>query len=236
MITVVIPTSPSIVNPDTSIIDQAITSVKEYFPTSKIMVTFDGVRKELRHHTDRYEKFKYAMLEKYSGDLEMIMYSNHEHQSGMMFDTLQRIDTDQLFYMEHDWILSGEIPIEAMSKTISEGTADLIRVLYPTELPSYYMDMMVDQTPQIVNGIPLTRTFQWSQNPHLASTEFYRRIMNDHFKPNQRSFIENGLNSIVSQAYREQGWGKFKTFIYVPEGNTQRCIHLDGRKGEQHDF
>lgn len=236
MITVIIPTSPSITHPDTSIIDTCIASVRKYLPNSPIIITFDGVRKELEHHTERYKQYREKMLEKYGGEMELIFFTNHVHQSGMIREAIAHVKTDQIFYIEHDWELVGEIPFRDMSQMIVSGIADLVRILYPTELPSYYMDKMIDQEPQIVCDIPVVRTFQWSQNPHLASTEFYRRIIEKYMDPNKKGYIEESMLAPVQTHYEMAGWGEFKTFIYVPEGNTQRCMHLDGRKGEVHNF
>ena len=236
MITVVIPTSPMIIHPSTAIIDKTIESVKQYLPDSRIMITFDGVRGELEHHRKNYDEYKKRMLEKYGEEINLVMFTNHEHQSGMLEGILDFIKTDQIFYLEHDWQLTREIPFKEMSETIRQGTADLIRLLYSTELPPYHMYLMIDQKPQLVNSIPLVRTFQWSQNPHLASTGFYKGIFKKYFDIGDRVFIEEKLAHPIVQEYRENGWGEFKTFIYCPTGNTQRCVHLDARKGENQSF
>lgn len=225
MITVVIPTSPLIIHPDTTNIERCIASIKSYLPDCRIIVTFDGIRPETEHHRASYELYRQRLGEVYKDfkrpEMTFIEFYAHRHQSGMMSTTLEHVETDLLLYVEHDWELVGEIPFKEMGEIIACGEANLIRVLYPTELPSYYMDMMIDKTPRIINGIPLTQTIQWSQNPHLASTEFYREI-SKLWKP--KTFIEESMVAHINES--------MKTFIYTPEGNTQRCVHYDGRKGE----
>ena len=88
-----------------------------------------------------------------------------------------------------------------------------------------------------VAGLPMVRTVQWSQRPHMASTGFYRQIIADHFD-NQRNpmFIEDRMHSIVETAWRkhgEAGWTRYRLWMYHPEGNVQRSTHLDGRAGEE---
>lgn len=232
MITAVIPTSATITNPSTEIIEKCIASVKKYFPNAPIIITCDGLRDSNRHHQANYEKFIQNLLKlEIEGEVRINAYTNHEHQSGMMIDILDDIKTENILYLEHDWELTGDIPVEKFEQIINEGTADLIRVLWPTELPAVYADKMIGE-PEEINGVRLIKTFQWSQNPHIASKAFYQKVMS-YFGEDDKRFIEEGIIGHVETEYRQHGWGKFKTFIFVPEGNTQRCLHLDARKGEQ---
>lgn len=236
MITAVIPTSPTVTCPDTSIIERCIDSVRSYLPDCRIIVTCDGIRPELEHHRSRYAEFigKLAM-DQLASDFKLVAFPNHHHQSGMMAYLLHTGGlTDQIFYVEHDWELVGEIPFKEMSQLIASGEADLIRLLYPTELPPYYSHMMIDQAPILRGGIPLVRTFQWSQNPHLASLSFYQKIFSRHFDRNW-GFIEEKMTAPMLEDHNS-GRDEYRTFIYVPEGNTQRVNHLDARKGENQNF
>lgn len=225
MITVVIPTSPLVIHPDTLNIERCIASIKSYLPDARIIVTFDGIRSQTEHHRANYEEYRRRLGQIYKEfkrpEMTFIDFPTHQHQTGMMQTALQYIETDILLYVEHDWELVGEIPFEQMVDVIRSGQANLIRVLYPTELPPYYMHMMIDKTPRTIEGIQLTKTTQWSQNPHLASTKFYKEITK-YWKPH--SFIEECMTAHTSP--------ELKTFIYTPEGNTQRCVHYDGRKGQ----
>lgn len=232
MITIVIPTSPSMLNPSTRIIKKTIKSIRKYLPDSPLIITCDGCTPETEKYRPQYLEFcAKLLLENFGNDVEVKIYSSHRHQSGMMLDIIDMIKTDQIFYLEHDWEIVGEIPFREMSQIIEDQTADLIRILYPTELPPYYMDKMIGE-PEVINGVRLIKTFQWSQNPHLASTSFYRKILAEYFKEDKPAFIEEGIIAAVEKEYRENGFNKFKTFIYVPEGNTQRAIHLDGRNSK----
>jgi hypothetical protein len=85
-------------------------------------------------------------------------------------------------------------------------------------------------------AIPLLKTIQWSQRPHLARADFYRRILNDHFTSEAKTFIEDKMHGVVYQAWKveqNQGWNKYRLWIYHPtDGNIKRSLHTDGRGGE----
>jgi hypothetical protein len=87
----------------------------------------------------------------------------------------------------------------------------------------------------IVEGQPLLRTAQWSQRPHLASTEFYRNVLSRYFGTEARTMIEDVMHGVVDHAWRtdrEQGWERFRLWLYAPPGDVKRSTHLDGRAGE----
>lgn len=223
MTIITIPTSPVQSNPDTTIIEKTVASARKYLPGCPIVITFDCPVEGFGSNP-AYNEFIANVIDRVKPN-GYVIHQEHMHQSGMMKHFLEKFKGDQIVYLEHDWEFTGEIPFDKMIQIIEEGKADLIRVLWPTELPPYYMDKMVGE-PEIINGIRLIKTFQWSQNPHIASKEFYKRIMAQ--MPDGK-FIEEGIIADVEADYRLNGWGNYKTFIYVPEGNTQRALHLDGR-------
>ncbi len=81
----------------------------------------------------------------------------------------------------------------------------------------------------------MMRTAQWSQRPHLASTAFYRDMIDRYFNPQSRTMIEDVMHGIVHEAYQregEMGWNLWRLWIYTPETDSlgiKRSYHLDGR-------
>jgi hypothetical protein len=79
-------------------------------------------------------------------------------------------------------------------------------------------------------------TSQWSQRPHIASTAYYRRILDSHFTADAKCFIEDRMYGILEEAERidgYQGWVQHRVHIYDPgNGNMKRSYHTDGRAGE----
>jgi len=238
-ITAIIPTSPSKLHPDTSIIEESIKSIRAHLPTEEIIITFDGVRKEQEHLTEQYNEYIRRVLWKINREytnIVPILFENHTHQVGMMREALKHVRTDKILYVEHDTPLTADMPIdfESVSKMIDTKTADLIRFHFEAFIPKEHDSLIVSE-PINHFGMDYVKTIQWSQRPHVASVEFYNRVL-QHFSPDAISFIEDWLHSVVINAYKieqMQGWNRFKIWIYHPKGgNIKRSYHTDGRAGE----
>ena len=73
------------------------------------------------------------------------------------------------------------------------------------------------------------------QRPHLASTNYYRDIIDRIAGPDARCFIEDVMVGICERAYtgdQRYGWFQNRVTIYEPEGNIRRSHHLDARGTE----
>ncbi len=76
----------------------------------------------------------------------------------------------------------------------------------------------------------LVRTIQFSARPHIAKTQWYRDILNDFFKPDAKTMIEDVMHSVVQVAYDSMKKDTFGLAIYTPEGNQLRSYHSDARQ------
>ncbi len=231
MIHVVMSTSPVKSNPDTSIIDATIKSIKERLPDSHITIMFDGVPEDKEDMRTNYNLFIDQVVEHLDSINRIHIFEDHSQQAIMLSKIIESInDKDLILYVEHDCPLTGEIPFEDLEALIRSGNIDVIRLHYATILPPYHFHMMLETEPFIQNNVPIVRTFQWSQRPHLTSKAFYLRILHDNFSPYEKTFIEERMHWVCARDYRVNGWNKYKLAIYCPEGNIQRSLHLDARK------
>lgn len=240
-ITFIIPTSPTESNPDTSMVEETISSIRVHRPEAEIIITFDGVREEQSDKKDNYEKFKSDILWKCNRkwkNIIPIVFKDHTHQVGMLKEALKHVKTDYIVYVEHDTPLTPDMTIEwnSLIRVLDSKKADLIRFHFEAFIPEPHKYLMIGEVQEIEN-VKLLKTVQWSQRPHIASVEFYKRILNDHFSENAKTFIEDKMHGVVISAWKQeqlQGWNKFKLWIYHPEGgNIKRSYHLDGRGKEQ---
>lgn len=230
MITAVIPTSPFKSQPDTSIIDETIASIRHHLDC-EIIVTFDGVRKEDKSKRADYQEYIRRVL--YKHDIIPYIFDDHQHQVGMMRHLLENdeIKTPLLLYMESDapLVTDYEIPLKELGERILSGESDLIRFHHEGVVPKEHNHMIIGKVEN-----DLLRTCQWSQRPHLSSVAYYRRILGEHFSPKANSFIEDKMHSVAHQAYERdglQGWQQHKLHIYHPGGNIKRSYHTDQRDG-----
>lgn len=239
-LTVLVPTSPVESNPDTSIIENTIATIRAHLPATEIIITFDGVRPEQEERRANYEEYVKKVLwmcNKVWKNVTPIVFEQHMHQVAMAREALKYVKTNKILYVEHDTPLTPDRPIDwaNIALMVDSGEADLVRFHFEAFIPKEHEWLMIDKQPQIVRGVPAVRTIQWSQRPHVASTAFYRRILNDHFTQDARTFIEDKMHSVVISAYTAeqlQGWNKFKLWIYHPEPDIKRSYHTDGRGSE----
>ena len=234
-ITIIVPTSSIPSHPSTEIINRTLTSITKQLPDSPIIITCDGLRPDHAHRAEDYRKYQDRLAMTWP-QATIIPYPEHVHQTGMLPVALAMTLTPLVFYLEHDWEVLEPIEWEQLREVILAGEVNYIKLhagnrIHP--LHEHLMEERVNYTPWIPGtpdgpGIHLIRTRQWSQNPHLALTKFYRKLQMEHLE-GAKNYIENELHGIVGQAE----WEDFRCTIYNPiEGDMKRVQHLDGRQGD----
>lgn len=241
-ITVLIPTSYAQLHPSTGDIEITIDTVRGHLPDSPIFIMIDSLRPELESKKEVYEEYQRQLIwlctHKYHNVLP-IRYEEFSHQSGMTKKTLPMVETPYILYVEHDTPLTPDRPIEwdKLIATISEGDANVIRLNHEALILPDHEHLMIGE-PELVGSLKarMRKTFQWSGRPHLASTAFYRDMLDRYFSEHPQSFIEDRVYGFLNQAYETEGtmgWNLWRVFVYTPEGESiLRSYHLDSRQGE----
>ena len=237
-ITVIVPTSPVKSNPDTSIIEETIASIRTHLPKAKIIITFDGVRPEQEELTDNYNEYIRRVLwlaNRKWGCVYPLIFKEHSHQALMAKEALKHVKSPLVLYVEHDAPITPDREIEwqGLVNNIFNGQANLIRLCHEELILPDYKHMMIGDVKE-VNGIPMIKTVQWSQRPHLASTVFYKEFLDKYFG-DQKTMIEDKMHGIVHNAYIQDGelaWNLWRMWIYHPNTDDigiKRSFHLDAR-------
>lgn len=244
-ITILIPTSPIPSHPSTAILDETIANCRKLTDT-QIIIMFDGIAEKLKHRKDAYieyftEVMKKCRLGKY-GDCVTVSSDEHIHQAIMTRFVLDKyIKTPLIMFCEHDTSPIGEIPFNEICEYVRDSEIiNYIRFNIFEQIPEEHKHLIIGDPfyPEIVTpegakpfyGVRITRTIQYSQRPHIAKSNWYRQILNDHFKPNQKTMIEDVMHSVVQVAYDRQGRkDAYGLAIYTPIGNQLRSYHADGR-------
>lgn len=245
LITVVMTTSPIPSHPATDIIDATIASVRAQpeLEAAEMIVAADGIPPALEHRAGDWwhflRRFLWATARGDHGRLLPLIAGEWRHQALTAAWALEQVTTPLVLMMEHDTPLVGDVDWDGLGKAILAGQANVIRLHHETTVLDVHRYLMVDQEPQEVCGVQLLRTAQWSQRPHLASTEFYRRLLFDYFGPTSRTMIEDCVHGVLANAWDElgeEGWDRFRVWMYAPGPDMKRSTHLDGRgadpKGE----
>lgn len=217
-ITILVSSSPIHSHPSTEVIDFTLSTIRERLPDSQIIIMQDGLRHEQEYFTDKYAQYLKNLAEKHP-DVGIVYSEEHKHQARMTRDTLQQVTTPLIFFVEHDMPLCEDIPFKEMSEMILSGKANIVRLMFEAHILEVHKYLMKGREGDY------TKTVQWSQRPHLASTEFYRHLMNDYFSHESKTYIEDKLYGAVSEA----PWEDFKVWIYTPDGDNKRSYTTDGR-------
>lgn len=226
--TVLMPTNPIPSNPSTEVIEQTLASVVEQVPNSEILVMIDGLKPEMSEAKEAYEGYikRLLFLLKYKyPHCTPVLFDTYSHQSLMTRVALKYVHTPLLLFVEHDTPVVREIDWAGIKALVGSGYAYQVRLSHEGRILPDHEYLMLDQKPTLVLNVPLIRTKQWSQRPHVASTEFYRTII-EKYHDDQPRFIEHVMYGKVLHGE----WSEFRTHIYAPPGDIQRTIHLDGRK------
>lgn len=234
-ITVLVPTSPIPSHPDVRIIEETIYSIRTHLPDSEIIIMFDGVREEQEHFRKNYEEYMRRVLWLANNqwyNVTPLMFEEHTHQAGMTRRALQLVKTPQILFVEHDTPITPdrEIPFPRLVEYVKSGKAHLIRLHHEALVLEVHKYLMIEQPED-----DIWATYQWSQRPHVADTEWYKQILDNYFPPLAKTMIEDKMYGVLESAYRDRGrpgWDDFRVWLYYPEGDIKRSFHLDGREGE----
>ncbi len=232
-ITVILVTSVLPSHPSTHVIDETIQSIRHHLPNAEIIMQIDGLRDEQSDRKADYDDYKnqilWKCLHEYRNVLP-IVFDTHQHQSGMMKQTIELVKTPLLLYIEGDAPLVTDLDIdwEKCKQFIYDGHANTIRYHFEGVIPKEHEGLMLGETDGFM------KTVQWSQRPHLSSTLYYKDVV----LPNtvERLFIEDTFHGRVMNDWNDNGqigWNKHRLWIYYPSHgkNIKRSYHLDGRAG-----
>ena len=227
-VTVLIPTSPVRLHPSTVMIEDTIARIRAYpeLAECEILIMIDGIRPEQEHYRDAYEEYIRRLLwlcnwdPRHRGCLPLLFHA-HTHQAGMTRRALELVRTPLVLFVEHDTWPFGDIEWAGMAQALDEPGVNAIRLHIFDRVLEEHRDLYGSERQEIA-GVPLLKTSQWSQRPHLARAEWYREIIRAHFDPDDRAMIED---RVIGYAANED-WG---LWIYAPDGSLLRSGTCDGR-------
>ncbi len=237
-ITVIVTTSPVTMHPRTDDIECTIDSVRAHLPDAEVIVVADGVRPEQEHLRARYAEYLHRLCwvtNFHYRNVVPLVLDEWVHQANAVRAALALVTTPLVLFMEHDTPLK-ETPIQwaELCALIESGEANSVRFHHEDRIHPEHEGLMVDHETRDVVGVPVRRTMTWWQRPHLASTEFYRGVL-DRFPTECRSMIEDFMYGVVSSAHVDRGdaaWDDWRLYVYTPDGGMQRSWHLDSRGDE----
>lgn len=238
--TVVITSSPIPSHPSTEILEAVITSVRERLPNVEIIIAMDGVRPEQEHLRANYDEYVRRACWKCNYEWHRtlpVVMDYWGHQANTTRRALEFVTTPTILFLEHDTPIVGKIDWQGIVLNIGlAAEANVIRLHQDVEIHPDHESTMLDDVVQVVNDVPMRRTGAYWQRPHVASTQFYRDMLDEFFPPSSRTMIEDRMYHDVWIDCIEGRWDRWKLWIYTPDGgDIRRSGHLDGR-GEEEKF
>lgn len=236
-ITAIMPTSSSPSDPSIEHIVETMGTVHKQLPGVEVLVMMDGLHPDHAHRKDAYDEYRRRvawLCQNGPVNAVPLFFDEHLHQAEMTRRTLHEVRTPFTLFVEHDAPLTGPIPWDGFVDALNHANVDIIRLHHEASVLPDHEHLMVGPTEE-VRGVPLRKTVQWSQRPHLANTALYRRIIEEHFRPEARTMIEDVMHGVVHNHWRDfglAGWDRFELWMYVPKGDIKRSYHLDTRQGE----
>jgi hypothetical protein len=229
-VTVLIPTSPIPSNPNTRIIEDTIASVRFHLPDADIIIMFDGVRDQQAGREDAYRQYVDLMLYKCAFEYTNVyplVSLDHQHQANMTRRALSYVTTPLVLFVEHDTplVTDHDFMWDDTLDMMKNGGLDQLRFHYEGRIHPEHEHLMLDSEPVLIDGVPVRRTIQWSQRPHLAGADYYRRILEEHFPDTGRTMIEDRMHSVC----QVEPWESNRLGVFHPEGTIVRSMHTDGR-------
>jgi hypothetical protein len=247
-VTIVIPTSYIPSHPSIKIIEETIKNTRFHFPENEIILQIDGMRKEQIKYEKDYLEYKNKVLWKCLHEWKNVLpiiFDKHSHQSTMMKKTINLVQTPIILYVEGDLPLRTDRNIEWQKcfDMLENEEAYTIRFYLREEIPVEHSHLMHGHS----NGF--IKTVQWSQNPHLSLTNYYKNTLLPYIK--DYNYIEDEFygkvevdceylpnEEIIKEdpyVYKIRNWEAHKVLIYYPDNgnNLSRVLHLDGRQSTQ---
>ncbi len=244
LITVIVTSSPAPLHPSTEHIEVTIDSIRAQLPDAEIVVACDGVRPEQEHLAGRYEAYLHRLFwltNFHWHNVVPIRSETWQHQAGMVRRALDAVTTPLILFVEHDTPLVGPIDWEGICGLVMSGEANMVEFREDTEIHEAHEPLMVDHETRIVRGVPVRRTADYRQRPHVAQTRLYRDRIMPGFTEKSRAMVEDTMYGVVSNAYHEHGeagWFDWRIWAYTPDEMTdpplghKRHRHIDSRGDE----
>lgn len=233
LVTTIVTMSPIPSHPSIDVLAETISSLLEWGPAGEIIVACDGVHPDNTSQRDAYEDAIAAVCHRALHDpdwqrIRVIVADTWVHQANMLRAALAFVTTPLILFSEHDTPLCGPVPWDELGKVIDVGDANVIRLAHEASVHPEHLHLMIGDGPTDVGGVPLWRTMQFSARPHLASVDWYRKILADWFPETSRTFTEDRIYGPIT----ERPWEWAKVMMYCPVGESiKRSWHTDGRAG-----
>lgn len=236
-LTLLIPASPIPSHPNTAVIERALDSLLTHLPDGafRTIVCHDPPSPSLapdrsnafERYLQRLERLtaagKYRRL-----DIDVTTAPRWGHLAGSLRHTIGRVQSEFVFILQHDFFLTEHLPIlDLIEMMRRHPEVKHLRLNRKANLPRLWDGRTEERrrffAERSFDGVRVCQTLAWSDNPHLARTEYYSDLILP-LVGDRQTFPENVCDPLNTPESHAQ----FGTFVYGAEGQASTVGHLDG--------
>lgn len=238
LITVVTATSPIFSHPDTKFIYQAQESLMQIpgLAKCKKIIVFDAIRPGYEFLTELYEKYKQNVIELTKNDpvfsnTELVFCSCWSHLSGAVKEAINYVKTPFVFIHQHDLKLIKKFDLNSLLQTMLVNPNVKYVHFWGNWNHDQWYNGPVDDYIEGVHYVPLTRSFGWSDQCHVATTDYYRYFVlpQCYHHGFMESVMHPALWQSISAFGMNDGHRPFGTYLYGNLTDGHYISHLDAR-------
>jgi hypothetical protein len=236
-LTVLVPASPIPSHPSTAVVARALDSFLLNLPDGsfRTVICHDppspsataATVRAFSRYLRRLERVATADRYRRLG-VEVTVAPHWGHLAGSLRHVIALVRTEFVLVFQHDFFLTEPLPVlELVAMMRRHPEVKHLRLNRKTNLPRFWdgrteerRDFFAERT---FAGVTVCRTLAWSDNPHLARTDYYTDLVLPLVgeRPTFPEDVCDPLNTAASHA-------QFGTFIYGGVGRPATVGHLDG--------
>ncbi len=230
-LTVLVTTSPIPSHPSTAMISRVLGSVARFVGRGyKVVIACDGCAGS-EEEKRRCEAYK-SLLRRFLSD-RFYEAERHVHQAGTVRRAIEKVDTEFLLLLEHDWEIIRPVETEGILRALEKYSEVKFVRLNGRMNREEGWDRILDKWHR-EGEVPLLRTSCWSGNPHFSTTETYKNLVIplcsdgralEHCVMDSPGNGWDDLSKLGFEKYHRK-WG---TFLYGDFGHPAVVKHLDGK-------
>ncbi len=236
LITVVTATSPISSHPNTKLLYEAQQSLMRIpaLRNCKKIITFDEIRPGREYMREQYEQYKQNVIELTKTDpvfanTELVFCKEWNHLAGTVREGVHYVKTPYVFMHQHDLVLEKDFDLNGALATMMVNPNIKYVHLWGCKNSDQWYNGPVDNKVEGIHYIPLCRSFGWSDQCNIASTDYYRYFVlpQCHYCFMER-VMHPGLWKSMEIHGMDEGHRIFGTYLYgdLNDGNFIR--HTDG--------
>lgn len=237
MITVITATSPVLSIPNTTHIYPSQVSLYRIpaLAKAKKIIVFDAISPGNEHLEMAYRKYKSNIqnlteTDYYFANTELVFCEQWGHLSGAIEEAMKHVTTPYVFMHQHDLVLEKWFDLNGIIATMEDNPAiKYVHFWGKKNKSSKWWNRYVDNKIEGVHHVPLTRSFGWSDQCHVASKDYYTNFV---LPACDHCFMETAMQEKFAQGIEEQGkkvHSLFGTYLYGPLKDGYYIKHTDGR-------